>query len=138
MLDFCNKFMFSSDKNSSIKPKLQKPCVRHFPHLHSCLFDYVLAEHPWASALCSVIDACIWKKWLINGIFKPPTKHWLKPLDLPAATAFQLLYSVLPTLHILPPTEPAISLRKDKLERKTTYLSFSPHCLQYIYYRNNK
>lgn len=88
------------------------------PYLHSCFFNYVLEQHPWASALCFVIDACIWKKWLINGIFKPPTKHWLKPLDLPAATAFQLPFSVLPTLHVLSPTEPEISTRKDKLESK--------------------
>lgn len=116
---------------------MQKPSVRHFPHLHSCFFNYVLAEHLLVSALCFVIDACIWKKWLINGIFKPPTKHWLKPL--PPATAFQLLHSVLPTLHVLSSTQPATSLRRNKLERKKPpHFSFPPHCLQYIYYWNNK
>lgn len=133
MLDFCNKFIFSSDQNSSIKPKLQKPRVKHFP-LSTLLFLWLCVSST-PMGFCFVF--CNWclhlEKWLINGIFKPPTKHWLKPLDLLAATAFHLLYSVLPTLQILPPTEPAISLRKDKLERKNPNSSLFHHIVYNIF-----
>lgn len=61
------------------------------------------------------------------------TKLWLKPLDHPAATAFPLLPSALPTSHVLVPPEPAVSLRKEKLNgKKHTFILPTPLLTMYF------
>jgi len=80
--------------------------------------------------LCFVFSVCIWKRQLINSIFKPLTKLWLKPLHLSAATTYPCLHSAVPTPHVLVAADPAMGLRKDESDGKKTHIHL-PHPIAY-------